>query len=867
LFDNLRKNGTTLRAESGEGMLMRAWALARRIGPCGLSAPSNPHPGELAVVDSRGRGYVSFILIHSAKAAFGANSLSNFWTGKDAKRWSDHVGEYGDPFQQRYLKAYILSCIIDSQQSKMRLESIFPLILHRTMEVPLNRLSDENIWQGIVAEFAGSSIDLTEHLVIDFGCGEGFMERFLHSFNATCVGLDSSVPLIAEARRKLASVRNPPVYETVDLKAQDLDLNDLISALIRPKSIYDFKTVLILCLNVLDHIGDPTIVVKQARSLCGCHGDTRFIVSTLNPTFFVKLGPPHRLSASELCRQAPLDLQLLKGAPMVQIFPRGWGAYNEFFSSASFNIDYFCATDLDDFPDDDISSLVPDWPRAGGPFLLWRLTPTESESVGLDALDHIFSRLSIFSNIDPKICIILKNRIRLLSLKKFEPNSLVAMPGAICHGLNIVTDGSFVVTIDKAVVQEFTLSGAFGDLESCLGFYAGRYLYEVRSGNEGGTCLEIPTSVLYEILNGDSDNTFNGNKPSSNQNKSSPNRTSLGDRLFLSARDRFNAYNPFYHRSIDIRPSQHPSPRVRKSKYLRNNRNLSVRDIEHVIRCLVTLVNLQEEKFYGINDVDSVPGLALFVNPKDLKIWLSGREPGAKERPFASELAALHKLGIIDAFSIPRIDESRDELRNMINGFYEQLVRAAVGLIVGNRFAGIEGSNLSERQLTTVIQQGHIDQLVTSQVVRNLNAEAIRLTGNCQRAMIESENSLDILFGHKKPKQAKKIAIDYYYNIAFLKWALFGRDERRLVVVRDYQFFRRVTGGGVQWIDELEARLELRARMVKEPRDWSHLARVENYFHYATAYVLGHWRQGWDLDYSGRGRKPEGSWRSLIPLN
>jgi 2-polyprenyl-3-methyl-5-hydroxy-6-metoxy-1,4-benzoquinol methylase len=827
-------------------------------------------PELLGDVDGKSRGYVFIfymnsrgctIIVRSASATFGVNSLSDFWHGKDAKRWSDHVGEHGDSFQQRYLKPYIISCALSKQQSEIRLESIYPLILHRTMEVPLDQLADTQAWHRIVAEFVGSSIDLTDHLIIDLGCGEGFMQRFLHGFKATCVGLDSSVPLIAEARRKQAPAHNAPVYETIDLKNDDLDLNDLISTLVHPKLIDDFREILIMCINVLDHMLDPEIIVKHVRSICHRHTNTSFVVSTLNPTFFVKLGPPHRVPISELCRQAPLDLQLLRGSPNVQICPRGWGAYNEFFSSVGFNVDYFCATDLDDHPDDENISLVPDWPRAGGPFLLWHLTSAETESVELDVLERIFSRLAIFSNIDPNICTILKDRIQLLALRKFGPSSLVAMPGAICHGLSIVTDGRFVVTIDKAVVQEFTPSGAFGDLESGHGFYAGRYLYEVRSGNEGGVCLEIPTSVLYEILKGVRAGVLAVDELSSRY-------TSLGDRLFLSARDRFNAYNPFYHRSIDIRPSQHPNPRVRKSKYLRNNRNLSVRDIEHIIRCLVTLVNLQEEKFDEIADVDSVPGLALFVNPKDLKIWLSGREPGAKERPFASELALLHKLGIVDAFSIPRIDESRDELRNMINGFYEQLVRAAVGLIVGNRFAAIEGTNLSERQLATVIQQSHIDQLITSQVVRNLSAEAIRLTANCHRAMIESENSLDILFRHKEPKQARKIAVDYYYNIAFLKWGLFSRDERRLVIVRDYQFFRRVTGGGIQWIDELEARLELRARLVKEPRDWNHLARVENYFHYATAYVLGHWRQGWDLDYSGpRSRKPEGSWRSLISFD
>jgi hypothetical protein len=350
-------------------------------------------------------------------------------------------------------------------------------------------------------------------------------------------------------------------------------------------------------------------------------------------------------------------------------------------------------------------------------------------------------------------------------------------------------------------------------------------------------------------------------------------------------RHRFNAYNPFYHRSIEIRPSQHPSVAVRRSKHFinsnnYNNKSFSLRDIEHVIRCLVTLVTLQEMKFNEperqndallsgsvqeagkwpkVNDIDGVPNLAIFVNPKDLKKWLSGREPGAKERPFASELAILHKVGLIDAFSIPQIEDSY-QLRNTAKGSFDQLVRSAVGTIVGRQISRVKNRIFSDLTLATIVRETHIDQLVTSQVVRNLSAGAIRLTASCTDAMLESENTLYVLLGDQG--EARKIARSYYYNIAFLKWGLFARDERRLIVIRDYQFFRRVTGGGLQWIDELEARLELRSLMMNRAQDWRNLARVENYFHYVSAYVRGHWARGWDLDYSGPESRED--WRSLI---
>jgi len=78
--------------------------------------------------------------------------------------------------------------------------------------------------------------------------------------------------------------------------------------------------------------------------------------------------------------------------------------------------------------------------------------------------------------------------------------------------------------------------------------------------------------------------------------------------------------------------------------------------------------------------LDNSPGLTISVNPTNLKLWLSGRNPGAKELPFAYELAILHKTGIIDAFSIPKIGEDVEALRNTARGIYDYLVRAAVRL-------------------------------------------------------------------------------------------------------------------------------------------------------------------------------------------
>jgi len=796
-------------------------------------------------------------------------SLSTFWKGKDAKAWSDQVGEHGDELQQRYLKTFIVSCIVARQKKSLHIASIFPRALHRAAQSNLAELSNVEKWRAIVGD-AKTLLDLSRHLVIDLGCGEGYMLRFLRQFNATCIGLDCSEILIREAKKKLAPIAGALTYEVSDFQAKDFALFNVVSDFIKPRGLDEFKHLIIITMNVLDHIKDPRNLLKQIAALSRQHGDATIVISTLNPSFFIKLGPPRHITPDEFVDQDSLELQLDWATSPARIFPRDWAAYDDFFSATDFNVDYFYATDLDDLTYEVSIPLGSQWPRAGGPFLLWHLTSLDYPPVSPDTVDELFSQCNFFSSIDPSVRSFLRHNAQSLALRKFTPGAQVAMPGAICSGISIVTAGSFIVVIDKSTIQEFMPSSAFGDLESCQGFYAGRYLYEVRAGNGGGTCLVIPNDVFNKILEGRLHN-------------------SAGDRLFVTMRNRFNAYNPFYHRSIEIRPSQHPSEQVRKSKYIAKNKKMSVRDIEHVIRCFVTLVAVQEDKFRSapddtkfravtellgdqtvpdskfrnVTELDNPPGLTIFINPTNLKIWLSGRDPVAKERPFAYELAILHKVGIIDAFTIPKIGEDMEALRNSVKGFYDYLVRAAVRLIVGRRYTEFKGEDLSDDELAYIIKPQHLDELTTSLVVRNLNAEAIRLTAKCQEAMNESQHALNLML--RNADQARAIAADYYFNISFLKWALFARDERRLVVIRDYPFLRRVTGGGVQWIDELASRLELRDRMVTAARDKSHPARVDNYFRHVTAYVLEHWHRGWDLDYSGpHGHKKEGAWRALV---
>jgi hypothetical protein len=321
-------------------------------------------------------------------------------------------------------------------------------------------------------------------------------------------------------------------------------------------------------------------------------------------------------------------------------------------------------------------------------------------------------------------------------------------------------------------------------------------------------------------------------------------------------RNRFNAYTPFYHRSLEVRPTSHSKKDVAVNRLLDQ---ISFRDVEHLVRCLVTLISLQERRFVGF----AFPALTLLIDPAALKKWTnSGKEPRARGSPFAAELQLLHAIGAIDAFKLGEpftlnADSTRAHAQNpqiKAKATFASLAHAARAAIIGQRAAEYSLA-LDETALETVVSTERVNELADTQWTRRPGGETVSLTAACLDAYDRSAGLLSLKLknlsipGHMEI--GGRIAADYYFNLAFLNWGLFLRRERRLVVVRDYPFFRRVVAGGEEWMEELCARVHLRSGGGYPLRWEGGEARFDNYLRHIEAFALSSWGAGRDVDYSG----------------
>ena len=106
--------------------------------------------------------------------------------------------------------------------------------------------------------------------VVDVGCGGGILTEALSTFASHVVGLDQSEQALAVATSHAEEMqfKNPPLYECMTVE-------DYASKM---ASSFDVLT----CMELLEHVPDPSSVIKACATLVKPGGDLFF--STLNRT-------------------------------------------------------------------------------------------------------------------------------------------------------------------------------------------------------------------------------------------------------------------------------------------------------------------------------------------------------------------------------------------------------------------------------------------------------------------------------------------------------------------------------------------------------------------------------------------------------
>lgn len=844
---------------------------------------------------------------------------SGFWSQKmHADGWCAQVGEEGDFFQQRILKPFVLGSIATRPRDFYGMPFCFPR-LHRTaLNCPVaedisidtfrrmvtsgafvepakiaaetkgedatkqitgktaknakkKKIRDAAI--GDAEEAASAALDLRDCLVVDLGCGEGFMSRFLAGFGATCVGFDGSEHLISEAVNRAHTVDGNLQFMHCDIGEEHFDLQSSLAGIDSKDWPEKFDRIVVLMLNVLDHIKTPAHLLHQVAALTQPYQEKATVVaSTLNPFFFTERGPFDRTGAQPRSFKFPWVDESDDEQSQTPYYPRDWLAYETMFFQNDLDSGYVFNSDLEfaaRLNDDNgiVEAEYPDflpvngkWPRAQGPFVLWRLCPPPRRcSVEDDRLADILHIITQDGKFSGPTTDALANAVDDLQLIRYEPNTIVAAPGERCRGVCFVYKGSFNVKLGPANSQKLEVGHIYGDLECTTDPYSGRYLYEIECGDEVGKCLMIPAHLV-ESLIGEPDG----------KNSDATRERSLGDLLFARMRWSFNTFTPTYHRSEHGRKGNHPDANVKDKLG-----SLQTQGFEHFIRSMLTLVSIEETRHKGA-DVD----LVLLLDETLMRTWLRPDWTGT-EATFEKYLRRLHDLGIVDFYPVIKLMKSgnkvtKDALIEMNKRTIDACIETLLpNLLPGgfsnkehkNEFVGLLRENFkhillkNRNALYTTTQNDRRDEIVVKKDVK------IDLTDTCTRILGQIQSQLGI-----ESHIAKQLLDRFLGNVIFFHWAFFSRHPTYFIVIRDLPFLRRAASGGERWLSELVARMEMHpdtSRIRESNREfllrYAREERFADYLEHLYAFIVRQWTLGNDLDFCGPHRLGRStSWQGKV---
>ncbi|MEW8052847.1 MAG: methyltransferase domain-containing protein [Candidatus Thiodiazotropha sp.] len=352
------------------------------------------------------------------------------------------------------------------------------------------------------------STDLTGIRVLDLGCGEAYLGRWLTRMGATYIGVDlpkkPASPLeYAETRFSQEVKSNAIQPRQFHLIPADLDGSHFDPA---PLDLaLDNEGPDIIVMNVLlDHLTNPAPLLRWIGDLYKEYKKRPTILCwTLNPDYY-------QGNEEDNFIDGPLTGSIIRYhiAPIrsigesVPVFLRCPLTYESYFTDANLNVIQTTPLDFPRHPKY-LGGEDKSFHDGESPFIAWQLCqralsicPTEAND-----LEALFSNSAcVLNQLVNKQRNLLRKQITSLKVEDYSANAPLVYPHNLGGDLIIIFKGTAFLNIRGENKRKFSVPELLGDFETWSDELPKRYLYPVYAGEDGATVMRIPNRVVQRLL-------------------------------------------------------------------------------------------------------------------------------------------------------------------------------------------------------------------------------------------------------------------------------------------------------------------------------------------------------------------------------
>lgn len=548
-------------------------------------------------------------------------------------RWCTTIGSddspYGDVFREILVNPVVLafaSEVLARRRDGAAQRSDWHLPLYRGVAEQHHELSGSYTTANIRNWHSGAAerTDLAGLRVLDLGCGEAYLGRWLGRMGASYVGVDlppkPASPLQLAQSRFLNEVKTGVIHpDKFRLVSADLDGSSFEAAPL-DEALQNEGPDLVIMAVLLDHLSDPEPLLRWVGGLGERYQKIPAILCwTLNPDYY-------QANSTDITVDGPLPHSRIRHhlAPVrsiggaVPVLLRCPLTYESHFAETNLNVIQTAPLDFPRHPAS-LEGQEASFRDGEPPFISWHLCQRARSIRPGDhsTLESLFNQPTcLLSQLPEEQKQLLREHLGLIAVETYTAYSTLLCPHNLGGDLLIVLVGTALLSVRGVVKRTFSPLDLLGDFETWSDKLPKRYFYPIAGGPDGVTVLRIPRKLVQVLLK---------------------NARSAGELLFLQLRDRF--YDQMW-----LYEMRYVSKKT--LKYLPGRLDIDVGIVNRIARVILFASGLEHETFSRTSGVHLA-----FLSINDLlELTREGSSRGSSDQELHTVFNILVGTRVIDSF-------------------------------------------------------------------------------------------------------------------------------------------------------------------------------------------------------------------------